>query len=621
MERESFEDEEVAEVLNRNFIAIKVDREERPDIDHVYMTFCQMLTGQGGWPLTVFITPEQKPFYAGTYFPKKGRMGMPGLLDILDRINTSWKTKRDSLIDAGNEFTETIRQHTENSPEEGIITEDVFNDCYLVFERYSDEKYGGIGKAPKFPTPHNLGFLLRYWKIYGEEKALQMVEKTLESMYRGGIFDHIGFGFSRYSTDRKWLVPHFEKMLYDNALLAIIYTEAFQVTKKDFYASVAEKIFAYILRDMTSPEGGFYAAEDADSEGVEGKFYVWSVDEILKVLGDNDGELFCRYYDITKGGNFEGKNIPNRIDVKEDADTGYNQIDLLRQRLFEYREKRVHPFKDDKILTSWNGLMIAALSLGGRALKNVNYVQAAENAAEFIFKNLVRSDGRLLARYRDGHAEIPGYVDDYAFMVWGLIELYEATYKPYYLKKAVQLNDEMLKLFWDNENGGLYLYGSDSEALIAKPKEIYDGALPSGNSVAAANFIKLAKLTGDSKLEEFAGRQLNTFGAAVTENPSSYSYFITAAMQFLHHGNEIVIVGDEKEPEVSSMLKILNSSFYPNSVSVLVSPESEQDELFNIVPFAQNHKKVKDKSTAYVCRNFTCNSPVTSAEDMKNLLN
>ena len=516
MERESFEDEEIASILNNNFISIKVDREERPDIDSIYMTVCQALTGHGGWPLTIFMTPDKTPFFAGTYFPKNDRMGMSGLKTILNSVNQAWLNNREALLHSGSRILDAIKDSfEEDTPEStATISEDIFDEAFSQFKYDFDNIFGGFGSAPKFPTPHNLFFLLRYWYNTKEEYALIMVEKTLESMYKGGIYDHIGFGFSRYSTDEKWLVPHFEKMLYDNALLAIAYLEAYQATKKKKYAEIAQQIFTYVLRDMTSPEGGFYSAEDADSEGEEGKFYIWSKKEINDILGDKDGEKYCKYYNITDEGNFEGFNIPSLINsVIPDEDN--ELVESCRKKLFDYRIKRIHPHKDDKILTAWNGLMIAAMAIGGRVLHNEVYTQAAEKAAEFILSKLVREDGRLLARYRDGDAAIPAYVDDYAYLIWGLIELYESTYKPKYLKKSLALNQDLIKLFWDNKSGGLFLYGSDSEQLIIRPKELYDGATPSGNSVAALNFIRLARMTGQHELEEKAQNRFSNFGKQV----------------------------------------------------------------------------------------------------------
>jgi len=438
MERESFEDEEVAWFLNRHYISIKVDREERPDIDHIYMEVCQAMTGQGGWPLTVVMTPDKQPVFAGTYFPKRGRWGKPGLLEILKQIQEKWEVEKEKIVGVGMRVTEAIQLRQFSSGED--LSKATLDQAFQQFCNSFDPVYGGFGPAPKFPTPHNLMFLLRYWKMTREHEALAMVEKTLAAMHNGGIYDHIGFGFARYSTDREWLVPHFEKMLYDNALLAIAYLEAYQVTGNNRYARVAREIFTYVLRNMTSQEGGFYSAEDADSEGEEGKFYLWVPEEIKGILGEEEGEYYCRLFGITQEGNFEGRSIPNLILSCTDERAGLLKIDdqeLLgmlelveesRRKLFIEREKRVHPFKDDKILTAWNGLMIAALAKGSRVLNNPEYSRAAARAVEFIWQKLRRQDGRLLARYRDEEAAFLAYLDDYAFLVWGLIELYEAAF-------------------------------------------------------------------------------------------------------------------------------------------------------------------------------------------------
>ena len=579
-----------------------------------------MLTGHGGWPLTIIMTPEQKPFYAGTYFPKTGRMGMPGLMDILARVTDSWKNNKKTLLEAGEKFKETMDgEFMVEGSDEGI-SRDTVDNAYWIFHRVFEPTYGGFSTAPKFPSPHNLSFLLRYWKMTGEEKALQMVEKTLDSMYRGGIFDHIGFGFSRYSVDKKWLVPHFEKMLYDNALLAIAYLETYQATQKQVYADVARKIFNYVLRDMTSPEGGFYAAEDADSEGEEGKFYVWNPDKIKQVLGEEDGRLFCDYYGINEKGNFEGKNIPNRINTEEGVNEGEGSIEPLREKIFKSREERIHPFKDDKILTSWNGLMIAAMAIGGRVLGDERYTRAAERSVSFILRKLVRVDGRLMARYRDGEAAYPGYVDDYAFFVWGLIELYQTTYKPEYLLRALKMNDEMLIHFWDKENGGLYMYGKDSEQLISRPKEIYDGAIPSGNSVAAMNFLRLARLSGDRELEAVADAQLKAFGGAVSKNPSAHTHFMMAIMFALNPTKEIVIAGNRTSKDTTEMIRVLNSNFVPQVVSLLNTGDEDMVKLLETVPFIKEQKPLGGKATAYVCQNFACQSPVTDTKALERLL-
>ncbi|MDQ2086320.1 thioredoxin domain-containing protein [Herbivorax sp. ANBcel31] len=612
MERESFEDEEVARLLNEHYISIKVDREERPDIDNIYMSVCQALTGHGGWPLTVFMTSDKKPFFAGTYFPKTSRMGMNGLLTILDNAYNAWVNKRDSLVESSNQILKVIsNQYEEESVEE--VSEDIIHEGFSQLKYDLDSIYGGFGSSPKFPTPHNLFFLLRYWYKTRDEYALEMVEKTLDSMYQGGIYDHIGFGFSRYSTDSKWLVPHFEKMLYDNALLSIAYLEAYQATRNKKYADVAHEIFTYILRDMTSPEGGFYSAEDADSEGVEGKFYVWSPDEIIDVLGKEDGEKFCEYYDITPKGNFEGLNIPNLI-KRTVPDEEKELIEACRRKLFEYRKKRVHPYKDDKILTSWNGLMIAALAIGGRVLGSEKYTEASQKAASFVFSKLIRDDGRLLARYRDGEAGIFAYVDDYAFLIWGLIELYETTYKPMYLKRAVKLNDDLLKFFWDNEKGGLFLYGSDSEQLITRPKETYDGAIPSGNSVAALNFLRLARLTGQYELEEKAQYMFKLFGTNFGRFARGYTFFLTAVLFSQARSKEVVLVGKDTK----NLIEIIREDFRPFTISMFYSEENK--ELQELTPFIENYKSIEGKATAYICENFSCQTPITDSTAFKEAL-
>lgn len=615
MERESFEDYQAAEVLNKYFISIKVDREERPDIDHIYMTVCQALTGSGGWPLTIIMTPDKKPFFAGTYFPKNDRMGMMGLISILESVRKAWTDNRGQLLSSSNQILDLIKQQDNISGKE--IKSDIIKEAFSQFEYDFDKAYGGFGNAPKFPTPHNLSFLLRYWYKTKNKSALEMALKTLDSMYSGGIYDHIGFGFCRYSTDRKWLVPHFEKMLYDNALLAITFLEAYQVTKIKKYSETAQQIFTYILRDMTSREGGFFSAEDADSEGEEGKFYVWTPDEIKQILGNEEGNKFCNYFNITPKGNFEGKNIPNLInsDIKA-ADQQF--IKRCREKLFNCREKRVHPFKDDKILTSWNGLMIAAMAIGGRVLGNNEYIIAAEKAADFIFRNLGRADGRLLARYRGGDAAFPAYIDDYAFLIWGLIELYETTYKAEYLKKALDLNNDLIKYFWDSKNGGLFVYGSDSEHLITRPKEIYDGAAPSGNSVSALNFMRLARLTGMYDLEEKSMQLLKSFGKSLESYPKGHSFALTALLFINSPGKEIVIASDDINEQTKKMTGIINEEFRPFSVSMLYTAETKDIE--KLVPFIADYKSVEGVTAAYVCEKFSCQAPVTDTKVFKEIL-
>ncbi|WML34025.1 thioredoxin domain-containing protein [Clostridium sp. OS1-26] len=544
MERESFEDEDVAKVLNENFISIKVDREERPDIDSIYMAFCQAYTGSGGWPLTIIMTPDKKPFFAGTYFPKESKYGRPGLIELLDSIYDMWSKEKKRLIDYSLEMIDQINIQTEIEIDENDkIDESVIKETIQSLKQFFDKRYGGFSRVPKFPTPHNMYFLLEYYIKTEDKNALTMVEETLKHMYKGGIFDHIGFGFSRYSTDEKWLVPHFEKMLYDNALLSLIYTKTYEITRKELYKKIAEKIYTYMINNMISPEGGFYSAEDADSEGVEGKFYVWDIEEIEKVLGKQDGKTYCELYGITEKGNFEEKNIPNLISTDiEKIEINENlkeQLEKIRIKLYDYREKRIHPFKDDKTLTSWNGLAIAAFAYGGRIFNNQKYIEISERAADFVLKKLIRDDGRLLSRYREGESAYAAVLEDYAFIIWGLIELYKANPQPKYQEKSLYLHDQMIKLFWDEKQGGLYLYGLDSEELIVRPKELYDGAIPSGNSVATFNMLRLYDITDDTKFKQFAEIQFKTFGTTVKRNSIAYTHFITAYMNSFNQFEEI----------------------------------------------------------------------------------
>lgn len=628
MERESFEDDEVAERLNRDYIAVKVDREERPDIDHVYMTVCQLMTGQGGWPLTVVLTPDQKPIFAGTYFPKESKWGRAGLLDILEQIAEKWRQERDSVQRTGNQIANAVVPHFDVQAY-GDLDPEVLHEAYRQYDAQFDETYGGFGPEPKFPSPHNVIFLLRYYKQSGEKRALDMVETTLDGMYRGGMYDHIGFGFSRYATDEKWLVPHFEKMLYDNAMLAYTYLEAYQVTHKHLYREVAEQIFTYVLRDMTDSKGGFFSAEDADSEGVEGKFYVWTPDEVKQVLGPDTGELVCDYYGITEGGNFEGKSIPNLIgrsleafatSAGMSAEMWQNRLHDAREKLFRHREQRIHPHKDDKILTSWNGLMIAALAKGAKVLQNTAYREAAEKAARFLLTRLRQDDGRLLARYRDGEAAHPAYLDDYAFLVWGLHELYEATWNVTYLQEAVRLNEEMLRLFWDDAQGGCFFTARDSEALLARPKEIHDGAIPSGNSVAAYNLVRLAHLTGSATLQKKAEQQVQAFAEEVRRVPTATAFFLTAVQLAAGPMRMVVIAGERGSPAAEDMLTAAQQAYVPGDLLVFHPPGEAGRAIEAIAPSVKGQRMRQGQATAYVCENYACQEPVTDVGWFKRQL-
>lgn len=628
MERESFENQDVAHILNQHYISIKVDREERPDVDHIYMEVCQAMTGQGGWPLTIIITPDKEPFFAGTYFPKESKYGRPGLMDILNQIHSKWAEDRDRVVRTGQQIVNAIQEHRSKTKGQGELTEDTLTKAYEQYESTFDPQYGGFGQAPKFPAPHNLAFLLRHWKLTGEAHALDMVKKTIESMQRGGIYDHIGMGFSRYSVDEKWLVPHFEKMLYDNALLVLIYLDTYQATGNEAYAETARQILTYVLRDMTDKEGGFYSAEDADSEGKEGKFYVWRPEEINEILGKEDGEHFNRIYGITDYGNFEHHtSIPNLVDksLEQLAQEAGMELDELKQfiekccvKLFEVREKRIHPHKDDKILTAWNGLMIAALARGSVVLGEEKYAEAAARAVEFVKNKLLREDGRLLARYRDGESAFLGYLDDYAFLIWGLLELYEATFETDYLMYAMNLQEQQFTLFWDKEDGGFYFYGSDAEQLLTRPKELYDGAMPSGNSVAAMNLVRLARLTGNDDIIRLASEQVSAFAGDVALYPQAHAHFMMAVQFLFGPTQEIVIVAPNRAA-AQEMVQEVRKHFMPNAVVSVVTDET-REKLLLLAPMLTDKTAQDGKATVYVCENFACQAPVTTVEELRQKL-
>ena len=629
MAHESFEDEEVAMMLNQSFVSIKVDREERPDIDQVYMSVCQALTGQGGWPLSIFMTSEGNPFFAGTYFPKDRRMGGVGFIDLLNRIAHLWQKDRKKILQGSAEIRRAIQQEAGQDPTEARLDLGILKKAYEQFQKSFDPVGGGFGRAPKFPTPHHLTFLLRWHRRSRDSGAQNMVEKTLEAMRLGGIFDQIGFGFHRYSVDEKWLVPHFEKMLYDQALLAMAYTEAYQALGKPLYADTAREIFTYVLRDMTAPEGGFYSAEDADSEGQEGLFYLWTPREVKKDLGAEIGDLFCRFYGITPAGNFlEGTSIPHvaqtlplfagqeKMDPQELADA----LKSAREKLFLAREKRIHPLKDDKILTSWNGLMIAALAKGCQALGDIAYAHAARRAADFLLERMRTTAGRLHRRYRHGHIAHPGFLDDYAYLVWGLIELYEATLEVRYLEEALRLNQGMIELFGDTEKGGFYFSGNENERLIARPKEGYDGAVPSGNSVAALNLLRLARMTGDAPLEKKADRLLRLFSSIVVGSPMAYSQLLISVDFRLGPSQEIVIAGGPDEKITRDLLTVVQRIFLPNKILLLHPGGEAGEKLSALSPLVVDRKPIAGQPTVYLCEGYACKTPLMDVGALKTAL-
>ncbi|MEL7623109.1 MAG: thioredoxin domain-containing protein [Clostridiales bacterium] len=737
MAHESFEDQEVAERLNRDFMPVKVDREVRPDVDEVYMNICQMITGQGGWPLTVVMTPEQKPFYVGTYFPKKSRHGMPGLLDILDSLAEHWRENRQHVEEVSRQWTEILQEreqvksqskapskvrdnwqqrfrqmaaeqilgkagqegnepagYYDPSPRDFLNNDEgeMIKTAYEQLKQSFDAQWGGFGPPPKFPCPSQLLFLLHYHHFTKDEEALAMVEKTLEQMYRGGIFDHIGFGFSRYSTDRQWLAPHFEKMLYDNALLAMVYTEAWQITKRPLYKVIACKTLDYALRELGAAEGGFFSAQDADSQGEEGKYYVFTPAEILELLGKEDGEYFNWYFDITEKGNFEGKNIPNLIgnpefdQLKEwlkereaekegessrssspdaKAETGAKAgagakagvaagekepwpidgwgsasadgtnplIQWLAQQVYAYRLDRMELHLDDKILTAWNGLMAAALIKAYQAFGWNHYLEAARKTLVFVEEKLFSPQGRLLVSYHKGEegpsaaaaGQGQGLLDDYSFLIWAQMEMYAATFELVWLERALELNDILIREFWDEERGGFYMTSSQGEKLISRPKPFYDGAMPAGNSVAALNLLRLARLTGRQELRDKFDEQIEAFAGAAAGYPAGHCFYLIPLMLELYPEQELICTLPAKKGEsdialpLEQRLKaILNRRFRPE-LTVLVKERAEENTLGEIAPFSKDYP-LAELAGFYLCSGKECQPPCHSLEELAGKL-
>ena len=631
MEKESFEDPEVADLMNQAFVSIKVDREERPDLDHVYMTVCQMMTGSGGWPLNIVTTPDKKPFFAATYIPKGNRFGQTGMMELVPRIRDIWKTRQKDVFESADSVTNALRS-VEKEPSGKELGLRVLETAYADLSNRFDQTYGGFSGAPKFPTPHNFLFLLRYWKRSGDPTALKMVEKTLQEIRQGGIYDQIGFGFHRYSTDREWLVPHFEKMLYDQAMLALAYIEAYQATGKRIYADTAKEIFTYVLRDMKSPEGAFYSAEDADSEGVEGKFYVWTEAEFRELFDQKEADLLARVFHVEKQGNFReetraksaGNNIPylgkSLTEISSDLGIPFSElkqrIDVARTKAFEVRQKRIHPHKDDKILTDWNGLMIAALSRAGQVLGEKRFENEARHAAEFIMSRMRDANGRLQHRYREGEAAIVANLDDYAFMMWGLIELYEAGFEVKYLKWALELHESLLEHFWDSAGGGFFFTPDDGEDLLVRKKEVYDGAIPSGNAVAMHNLLRLARLTGRAEFDEQASRISKAFSGQVEQFPSGYTQFLSSLDFGMGPSYELILADPSQNDGAKEMIEAFRTRYLPNLV-VIYRPSGERlNEIVGIAPFVADNPPLNGNPTAYVCRDKTCYKPTTDPGEM-----
>jgi uncharacterized protein YyaL (SSP411 family) len=643
MEHESFEDERIAALMNEHFVNIKVDREERPDLDAIYMTAVQMMTGRGGWPMSVFLTPDLQPFYGGTYFPPTQRMGMPGFDQILLGVADAWKNRRQQAVDQAAELTQHLQQGAApaGAGDAGALTEKLLLDAAGALERSFDHRHGGFGGAPKFPHPMDLRLLLRVWrrvKASGThaDALLQIVTHTLDKMAAGGIYDQLGGGFHRYSVDERWLVPHFEKMLYDNALLIGAYVDAYLVTRNDDYARVARETIEYVLHDMTDPGGGFYSTEDADSEGHEGKFYVWTPAEVAEVIGEARGEILNYVYDVTEGGNFEGQNILNLPKTIEqcaqlkriDAAALKKQLAEDRAKLFAAREKRVRPGLDDKVLVAWNGLMIDALAYAAGALGEPRYAAAAERASDFVLTQMRRPDGRLLHTWRTGKAKVDAYLDDYACLISALVSVYEAAFEEQYIDAAVELADQMLAHFADRDGGGFFYTPDDGEQLISRQKDLQDSATPSGNSMAATALIRLGKLTGRTDFIDAATGSMRASVGLMQRYPTAAGQMLIALDWLLGPTYEIAILAEDKDKRTTQAICRLRERYIPNKLvafrhksahtAVQIADNDQRgarslalDPLFagkDSIPGAR-------APTVYVCESFTCQAPVAGIDD------
>ena len=637
MAHESFEDKEVAMIMNEKFINIKVDREERPDLDDIYQRACQLATGTGGWPLSVFLTPAQKPFYVGTYFPKDGssHYNMPGFRNILLQLADAYKNKKDEIQAASSEFTQSLSQTAMDLVVRAEIIEktklerSVLDEAAVGLLQMGDRIYGGFGHAPKFPNASNLMFLLRYYDISAINRFRDFVIFTADKMAEGGIHDHLGGGFARYATDQKWLVPHFEKMLYDNALLSQMYAELFQITKAEPYMHIIRKTLDYVIREMTHPDGGLYSAQDADSEGEEGKFYLWKKNEIESVIDDeNVTNIFCEHYGVTQGGNFEGKNILNvRVQIitlaKKYNKTPEQIAQILRDasvKLFAAREERVKPGRDEKILTSWNGLMISGFARGYAVSGDTKYLQAAKNAVNFIENKLASNDGRLKRTFKDGRSKLNAYLEDYAFYVGGLLNLFAANSKQEYLDKSIRYTDFMLQHFWDDKEGNLFFTSDDHEQLISRTKSFYDLAMPSGNSMAASNLLKLYHFTQNNSYLDRAVRIMKAGSQSAAENPFGFGQMLNSIYLYVKKPVEIAVFSsdDNNNTNNSSIVTWLNRQFLPGSMIAIVHPREVAK--LQYYPFFKGREAEGGRETAFVCKDFTCSLPIRSIEELERQL-
>ncbi len=617
MERESFEDERTASIMNENFICIKVDREERPDIDEIYMNAVQIMTGSGGWPMTVFLTPDLKPFYAGTYFPPRDYYGKPGFTKILLAVSRYYKENRDQAEDYSNQVVSILQQMVVSNETNENIGKDILDKAYRDLVMSYDNKNGGFGNAPKFPQAMSLSFLMRYFKQTGLSDALKIVKHSLNSMAYGGIYDHIGGGFHRYSVDERWIVPHFEKMLYDNALLSKSYLEAYQLTRENLYKNIASETLNYVLREMYNPEGGFYSSQDADSEGMEGKYYLWKSKEIKQILG-NDASAFIDYYGITSEGNFEhGLNIIYIPDSSKTIDD--ELLKNCRLKLFNERNKRIKPTTDDKIITSWNALMISSMAFGYQILKDELYLKSAIQSANF-FINHLSSDGILFRTYKNGHGKIKAYSEDYAFLISALIDLYESTFDVTWLDSALKLNSILINEFWDEKNGGIFYIGKSHERLITNPKSAYDNAIPSANSISAMNFLRLTEFTGDKNFINMAQRIFFTFLDQIREYSTGFSQMLSAIDFYLNKAEEIVIIGKREDKETNTAIQVIYDNYIPNRVLVFHDPSEKISEIEANMPLLEGRTGIETGVKIYICKDFTCKGPITDIDELRSIV-
>jgi len=620
MAHESFEDEEIAKIMNENFVNIKVDREERPDLDDIYQKACQMTTGQGGWPLSVFLTPDQRPFYVGTYFPALDSYGRPGFGSLCRQLSQSWKEKPKDIEKAADNFMQNLgklQQHQAPSK----IDKSILDEAAINLLQIADATYGGFGQAPKFPNASNLSFMFRYSKLSGISKFQKFALLTLKKMAKGGIFDQIGGGFHRYSTDARWLVPHFEKMLYDNALLPIVYSEAYQITKDPFFENVVKKTLDYVIREMTSSDGTFFSAQDADTNGEEGQTFVWKKQEIEKILG-KDSEIFCIYYDVTDGGNFEGNTIlANNINA---SSLGFkfgksepeieNLISKCSEKLLEVRNKREQPGKDDKIITSWNGLMVSAFLSGYRITDNSKYLDVAKQSIDFFESNFEKN--HILHRtFKNAEPKLNGYLDDYAYMANASVDMFENTSQPKYLSFATNLANYLITHFWDDSTNGFFFTSDDHEKLIMRPKNNYDLSMPSGNSVAAYVLLKLYHITQNKQFLEIAKKIIESQAISAAENPFAFGYLLNALYLYYQKPTEITIINGKNSELVSSLRK----KFLPESIMVLIESQSNLEALSKH-PFFSGKEFQNDKTTVFVCKNFSCSLPLSDLSEIEKEL-